>query len=52
VEEAAPLSEELHRLYRRIGVPPGDRPPPGMAGGLVLEARVEILRLAGRPYES
>jgi len=32
VEEAAPLSEELHRLYRRIGVPPGDRPPPGMAG--------------------
>ena len=32
VEEAAPLSEALQRLYRRIGVPPEDRPPPAMAG--------------------
>jgi transposase len=52
VEEAAALSEGLHRLYRRIGVPPGDRPPPDMAGELAEEARAEVLRLAGRPYSS
>jgi len=46
------LEEALHRLYRRIDVPPMDRPPPGMAGGLVEEARAEMLRLAGRSYES
>lgn len=52
VEEAAALSEGLHRLYRRIGVPPGDRPPPDMAGELAEEARAEVLRLVGRPYSS
>jgi len=48
VEEAASLSEGLYALYRRVSVPPGDRPPPGLAE----EARAEMLRLAGRPYES
>jgi len=52
VEEATALSEELHRLYRRIDALPGAGPPPGEACGLVLEARVEILCLVGRPYES
>jgi transposase len=48
VEEAGPLSEGLHALYRRISVPPGDRPPPGLVG----EARAEMLRLVGVPCGS
>jgi transposase len=48
VEEAAALSEGLHALYGRVSVSPGDRPPPGLVG----EARAEVLRLVGGPFES
>jgi len=48
VGEAVALSEGLHALYRRVSVPPGDRPPPG----LVVEARVEMLRLVEGPFGS
>jgi len=52
VEEAGPLSEALHRLYDRLDAPPGGRPPPGAAGGLVEEARAEMLQWAEKSYES
>ena len=52
VEEAAPLSEALHRIHRHLGVPSVDRPPPGEVRRLVEEAKAEMLSWAGRPYES
>lgn len=52
VEEAALLSEALHRLYRRLNVSPEEWPPPGEALKLVEAAKAEMLRLAGRPYKS
>jgi len=51
-DEAAPLSEALHGLYRRFDVPPLDRPPPGEAERLAGEARALMREWAGRPYES
>ena len=51
VGEAAPLSDGLHRLYRRLGEPPGYGPAPSV-GGLVEEARAEMLCLVGGPFES
>jgi len=45
VDEAGPVSEALHGLYRRFDVPPLDKPPPG-------EARALMMEWAGRPYES
>jgi hypothetical protein len=52
VEEAGPLSEELHGLYRRLNVPPMDRPPPDEAERLAEEARALMETWAGRPYEA
>jgi transposase len=52
IDEAAPLSESLHGLYRRFDVPPEDRPPPGEAQRLAGEARALMMEWAGRPYES
>jgi len=49
VEEAKPLSEALHGLYRRLNEPE-DKPPPEEAEGLVEEAKKEMVELAGRPY--
>jgi transposase len=51
-DEAGPLSEALHILYRRFNVPPLDRPPPWEAERLACEARALMMDLAGRPYES
>ena len=50
--EAGPLSEELHMLYRRFNVPPLDRPPPWKAERLACEARGLMMELAEKPYES
>ena len=47
-EEARPLSDGLHSLYRRV-VSFTDRPPPV---GLVEEAKSELLRLVEGPWES
>jgi transposase-like protein len=52
VEEAKPLSQALHELYRRINIPPGDKPPPEEAARLVEEAKAEMLRLTRGPYRS
>lgn len=52
VDEAGPLSEALHGIYRRLDVPPEDRPPPGEAERLAGEARALMMEWAGRPYES
>jgi transposase len=51
VEEAGPFSEALHGLYRRLNVPPEDKPPPDEAAGLAEEARSVIEAWARRPYE-
>jgi len=51
VEEAKPLSEALHRLYRRLNEPE-DKPPPEEAVRLAGEAKKEMMELAGRPYEA
>ena len=51
-DEAVPLSEALHALYRRFNVVPMDRPPPWEAERLACEARASMERLAGRLYES
>jgi hypothetical protein len=48
VEEAGPLSDGLRVLYGRL-VSVSDRPPPG---GLIEEARAEMLRLVEGPFES
>jgi len=50
--EARPLSEALHTLYRRVNVPPEDRPPPAEAARLAEEAKAEMLGWARRPYEA
>ena len=52
IDEAGPLSEALHVMYRRFDVPPEDRPPPGEAERLAGEARALMMEWAGRPYES
>jgi len=52
VDEAKPLSEALHELYRRLNVASKDRPPPGEAARLAEEARALMEAWAGRPYES
>jgi len=52
VAEAVAFSEGLHALYRRLNVSSEEWPPPGEAFGLVQEARIEMLRLVGRSYES
>ncbi|HIE14129.1 TPA: hypothetical protein EYP70_02540 [Candidatus Bathyarchaeota archaeon] len=52
IEEAKPLSQSLHELYRRVNVPPEDRPPPEEAARLVEEAKEEMIRLTRRPYRS
>lgn len=48
VEEAGPLSDGLRVLYGRL-VSVSDRPPPG---GLIEEAKAELLRLVEGPFES
>lgn len=52
VEEAKPLSKALHMLYRRLNVPPMDRPPPAEAARLAVVARAIMERWARRPYGS
>jgi len=52
IEEAKPLSQSLHELYRRINIPAEDRPPPEEAARLVEEAKAEMLRLSRGPYVS
>jgi len=52
VDEARPLSEALHELYRRLNVASMDRPPPGEAARLAEEARALMEAWAGRPYEA
>jgi len=52
IDEAGPLSEALHMLYRRFNVPLLDRPPPWEAERLAGEARALMMEWAGRPYES
>jgi len=47
-----PLSQSLHELYRRINIPPGDKPPPEEAARLADEAKAEMLRLTRGPYRS
>jgi transposase len=51
VEEAKPFSEALHRLYRRLNEPE-DKPPPEEAVRLAGEAKKEMMKWAGRPYET
>jgi len=51
-DEAGPLSEALHMLYRRFNVAPLGKPPPEKALRLAGEARASMERLAGKPYES
>jgi len=51
VDEAGPVSEALHGLYRRFNVPPLDKPPPGEALRLAGEARALMMEWAGKPYE-
>jgi len=45
IEEAKPLSQSLHELYKRISIPPEDKPPPEEAAKLAEEAKAEMLRL-------
>jgi len=52
IDEAGPVSEALHMLYRRFNVPPLDKPPPGEALRRAGEARALMMEWAGRPYES
>ena len=51
VEEAGPFSEALHGLYRRLNEPE-DKPPPEEAVRLAGEAKKEMMKWAGRPYET
>ena len=52
IEEAKPISQSLHELYRRINIPAEDRPPPEEAARLVEEAKAEMLLLTSGPYRS
>jgi len=52
VEEAGPLSEALHGIYRRVNIPPEDRPPPEELMRLAGEARRTMESWAGRSYEA
>ena len=51
-DEAVPVSEALHMLYRRFNVPPLGRPPPWDGERLACEARDLMMELAGKPYGS
>ena len=46
IEEAKPLSQSRHELYRRINIPPEE------AARLVEAAKAEMLRLTSEPYRS
>ena len=52
IDEAKPLSEALHQLYRRLKDPLEDKPPPEEAAKLVEDAKTAMGYLAGRPYKS
>jgi transposase len=53
VEEAKPLSEALHNLYRQLTTPPKDRPPPIKESiRLMRTAKRRMLRLATKPYSN
>jgi len=52
VDEAKPLSEALHRLYRRLCESPEGKPPPEEVVRLAGEVRKVVVDLAGRPYEA
>jgi transposase len=52
LEEARPLSEALHGIYRRVNIPPEDRPPPEEAARLAEEARRTMEGWARKPYEA
>ena len=51
-DEAVPVSEALHMLYRRFNVPPLGRSPPWDGERLACEARDLMMELAGRSYGS
>jgi len=52
MDEAGPVSEALHMMYRRFDVPPEGRPPPEELKGLAEEAKALMMEWAGTPYES
>jgi len=52
LEEARPLSEALHGIYRRVNIPPEDGPPPEEAARLAEEARRTMESWARKPYEA
>jgi len=52
VDEAKQLSKALHELYRRINIPPGDRPPPEELERLAEESKAYMEGLARKPYKT
>ena len=52
IEEAKPLSQSLHELYKRINILLEDRPPPGEAAEIADEAKAKTLQQTMKPYRS